>query len=89
MIGEVKINDYTYKLENEYDSGWVDNQMQLGVDCGNGNTVYADLSGGYFPNKESIIYVKGVKFDENNKKSDDYKNSFTIDWEDRFDEKNP
>ena len=87
LIGEAKVNDYTFKIDNEYDSGWTDNQFNIDIDCGNGNVVYAELSGGYFPNNsENLLYVKGVKTDENGKKTDDYTNSFTIDWDDRFDE---
>jgi len=87
LIGEAKINDYTFKIDNEYDSGWTDNQFNIGIDCGNGNVVYAELSGGYFPNNsKNLLYVKGVKTDESGKKTDDFTNSFTIDWDDRFDE---
>lgn len=89
LIGQVKINDYTFDLEHTYESGWTSNIMNLNVDCGNGNAVYAEMSGGYFPkkyNKTNQIYVHGVAKDENDKTIDDYDNSFTIDWEDRNDE---
>jgi len=73
LIGEAKVNDYTFKIDEESNSGWVYNVMNLGVDCGNGNVVYADMMGGY-------------KKTEDGKDKDDYENKFTIDWEDRLDE---
>ena len=39
LIGRVKVTDKTFNLGNSYDSGWTDNSMYVGVDCGNGNTV--------------------------------------------------
>lgn len=85
LIGESKINDYTFKIDEESNSGWVYNNMNLGVDCGNGNTVYCDMMGGYSSVNDSVIYVHGKK-DDNGKEVDDYENRFTIDWDDRFDQ---
>lgn len=85
FIGKAKVNDYTFDLDHTYDSGWTSNIMNIGIDCGNGNIVFAEMSSGYFPNKENKINVHGVKQDENNKTVDDYDNKFTIDWEDRND----
>ncbi|MDD3032627.1 MAG: hypothetical protein PHF88_01525 [Candidatus Pacebacteria bacterium] len=85
LIGEAKINDYTFKIDEESNSGWIYNNMNLGVDCGNGNTVYCDMMGGYSSVNDSVIYVHGKK-DDNGKEVDDYENRFTIDWDDRFDE---
>lgn len=84
LIGEAKINDYTFKIDESSNSGWNYNNMNLGVDCGNGNTVYCDMMGGYSSVNDSVIYVHGKK-DDNGKEVDDYENRFTIDWEDRFD----
>lgn len=85
LIGEAKVNDYTFSMDNTYESSdWTDNKLNLGVDCGNGNTVYAEMSGGYFPNKDSQIYVHGIKEDTNGK-TEDFENRFPVDWEDRFD----
>ena len=86
LIGEAKINDYTFKIDEESNSGWIYNNMNLGVDCGNGNVVYCDMMGGYSSVNDSVIYVHGKKEDDNGKESDDYENRFTIDWDDRFDE---
>ena len=85
LIGEAKVNDYTFSMDNTYESSsWTDNKLNLGVDCGNGNTVYAEMSGGYFPNVDSQIYVHGIKEDANGK-AEDFENRFSVDWEDRFD----
>ena len=86
LIGEAKINDYTFKIDEESASGWVYNNMNLGVDCGNGNTVYCDMMGGYSSVNDSVIYVHGKTENDNGKEVDDYENRFTVDWDDRFDE---
>lgn len=90
LIGKAKVNDYTFDIDHEYQpSNWTSNILNLGVDCGNGNVVYAEMSGGYFPpkcKKDNVIYVHGVK-EVDGKKQDDYEDRFTIDWNDRFDEK--
>jgi hypothetical protein len=86
LIGEAKINDYTFKIDEQSASGWVYNNMNLGVDCGNGNTVYCDMMGGYSSTSDSVIYVHGKIENDNGKEVDDYENRFTVDWEDRFDE---
>lgn len=85
LIGEAKINDYTFKIDEVSASGWNYSVMNLGVDCGNGNTVYVDMMGGHSTTSDSILYVHGVKENDNGKKTDDYENRFTIDWDDRFD----
>ena len=86
LIGEAKINDYTFKIDEQSASGWVYNSMNLGVDCGNGNTVYCDMMGGYSSVNDSVIYVHGKTENDNGKEVDDYENRFTVDWEDRFNE---
>ena len=84
LIGRVKVTDKTFNLDNNYDSGWTDNSMYVGVDCGNGNTVYAEMRSGFYsdPDKESIIraYSKDEKDDAGKSKS------VEIAWEDRLDE---
>lgn len=82
LIGRVKVTDKTFNLDNSYDSGWTDNSMYVGVDCGNGNTVYAEMRGGFFPDKDNVIraYSKDEKDDEGKSKS------VEIAWEDRLDE---
>lgn len=82
LIGRVKVTDKTFNLDNSYDSGWTDNSMYVGVDCGNGNTVYAEMRSGFFPDKDNVIraYSKDEKDDAGKSKS------VEIAWEDRFDE---
>lgn len=82
LIGRVKVTDKTFNLGNTYDSGWTDNSMYVGVDCGNGNTVYAEMRSGFFPDKDNVIraYSKDEKDDTGKSKS------VEIAWEDRLDE---
>lgn len=84
LIGRVKVTDKTFNLGNSYDSGWTDNSMYVGVDCGNGNTVYAEMRSGFYsdPDEESVIraYSKDEKDDAGKSKS------VEIAWEDRLDE---
>jgi len=85
LVGEVKLNDYTFKLDEKSEkSDWVYNALNLGVDCGEKHgTVYAELMGGYGSERtNNVVYVHGK--DENGR--DDFKNSYTIDWDDREDE---
>lgn len=82
LIGRVKVTDKTFNLDNSYDSGWTDNSMYVGVACGNGNTVYAEMRSGFFPDKDNVIraYSKDEKDDAGKSKS------VEIAWEDRLDE---
>ena len=82
LIGRAKVTDKTFNLDNSYDSGWTDNQMYLGVDCGNGNIVYAEMRSGFFPDKDNIIRA----YDKNEKDESGKSKSVEIAWEDRFDE---
>ena len=85
LVGEVKLNDYTFKIDEKSEkSDWVYNALNLGVDCGEKHGVcYAELMGGYGSERSNnVVYVHGKKEDG----SDDFQNSYTIDWEDRFDE---
>ena len=82
LIGRAKVTDKTFNLDNSYDSGWTDNQMYLGVDCGNGNIVYAEMRSGFFPDKDNVIRA----YDKNEKDESGKSKSVEIAWEDRFDE---
>ena len=82
LIGRAKVTDKTFNLDNSYDSGWTDNQMYLGVDCGNGNIVYAEMRSGFFPNKDNVIRA----YDKNEKDESGKSKSVEIAWEDRLDE---
>ena len=85
LIGEAKVNDYTYKLDEKSEkSDWVYNSLNLGVYCGETcGTVYAELMGGYGAERDNVVYVHG----KDSEGRDDFGDKFTIDWDDRFDEK--
>lgn len=87
LIGEAKITDFTFKLdESSNKSDWIYNVLNLGVDCGMGNVIYADMMGGYGAERDNVLYVHGKKENDNGKMVDDFDNRFTIAWEDRTDE---
>ncbi len=75
LVGKAKIGDFTFKIDEVSDSGWQYNSMNLGVDCGNGNVVYADMMGGFSTTRDNVLYVNS---------KEDFTNRYTIDWEDRF-----
>jgi len=82
LIGRTKITDKTFNLDNTYDSGWTDNSMYLGVDCGNGNVVYAEMRSGFFPDQDTVIRA----YDKTEKDDNGKSKSVEIAWEDRLDE---
>lgn len=82
LIGKAKVTDKTFDLNHAYDSGWTDNQMYLGVDCGNGNLVYCEMKGGFFPDDDNVL--RG--FSKDDKNEDGKSKMVEIAWEDRFDE---
>lgn len=85
LVGEVKLNDYTFKIDERSEkSDWVYNALNLGVDCGERHgVVYAELMGGYGSERSNnVVYVHGKDSDG----KDDFKNPYTIDWDDRFNE---
>ena len=85
IVGKAVINDYTFKLdEHSKNSDWIYNQLNLNVDCGeHSGKVSADMMGGYGSERNNnVIYVHG----KNEDNSDDFKNQYTIDFVDRFDE---
>lgn len=82
LIGKARLTDKTFNLDNTYGSGWTDNQMYLGVDCGNGNLVYAEMRGGFFPDDNNTL--RG--FSKSDKDDNGKRKMVEVDWEDRFDE---
>lgn len=83
LLGKAKIGQNTFSIDNESQSSdWIYSSMSLGVDTGNGNVVYANMMAGYGAERENVIYVHGKDSDG----KDDWKNTFTVDWEDRFDD---
>lgn len=86
LIGEAKVNDFTFKTdEASKNSDWVYNTMRLGVDCGTSGDIYAEMMGGYGADRNNVLYVHGKK-DKDGKMVDDWSNQYKIDWDDRFDE---
>lgn len=88
LVGEAGVSDFTFKTDVESqkaDSDWVYNQMSLGIDCGKHGVIYSSLMGGYGSERQNVVYVHGKK-DDSGRKVDDFKNRFTIDWDDRLDE---
>ena len=84
LVGEAKVNDFTFKMDQTSDkSDWVWNQINLKVNCGEKyGDVDCELMNGYGSERDCILYVHG----KNEDGTDDFKNSYTIAWEDRFDE---
>ena len=84
LIGEAKVGDYTFSIDQRSEkSDWIYNRMNLQVDCGSKyGKIDAQMMGGYGSERNNVIYVHGK--DENGR--DDFKNFYTIDWEDRFDD---
>ena len=84
LVGEVRLSDYVFKLEQHSEkSDWIYNSMNLGIYCGESyGTVYGECMSGYGGERQNVIFVHGK--DENGK--DDFKNTYQIDFEDRFDE---
>lgn len=82
LIGRAKITDKTFNIDNTYESGWTDSSMYIGIDCGNGNTVYAEMWGGFFPDGDNVIRAYSKDRDDDTGKSE----SAEIAWEDRLDE---
>lgn len=87
LVGKAIVNSYTFSMDKESKSGsdWVYNQMQLKVKTNEGD-IQAEMMGGYGSARKNQVYVHGTKVNDNGKTVDDFKNSFVIDWEDRFDE---
>lgn len=84
LVGKVaKFGKFAFQIdEKSKKSDWIYNSLNLGINCGEeSGVIYVKSMGGYAKERKSLIYVHGK--DENN--YDDYKNMFTIDWEDRND----
>lgn len=85
LVGKMVITPNTFKMESKSAAGYISNKMYVGVNCGKGNTVYAQMFGGYY-NGTSKLYLHGKQTDPNNPRhdTDDYSNQFEIGWDDRF-----
>lgn len=84
LVGNPCVTQYTFKIdERSQKSDWIYNGMNLDVDCGEKyGKVRCEMMGGYGADRDNVIFVHGKTEDG----SDDFENSYTIDWEDRFDE---
>lgn len=84
LIGRAKVTDKTFNLDNSYDSGWTDNSMYIGIDCGNGNTVFAEMRSGFFAGQEDSTVLRA--YGKNEKDDVGRSKQVEIAWEDRLDE---
>ena len=84
LVGTAKISDVSFKIDEQSEkSDWIYNSLNLGVNCGEKcGTVYCEMMGGYGKDKQNVIYVHG----KNDDGKDDFKNTFTIDFDDRLNE---
>lgn len=82
LIGRIRLTDKTFSIDNVYNSGWTDNSMYIGVDCGGGNLIYAEMKGGFFPDGDNIIRAYAKSDKDNDGKS----KQVEIAWEDRLNE---
>lgn len=84
LVGEAKINDFTFTLDQKSEkSDYIYSRLNLNVDCGERyGKISCELMGGYFSEKDGVIYVHG----KNEDGTDDFSNQYTIAFEDRFDE---
>ena len=81
VVGRAIVTDSTFSLDQKSNkSDWIYNRMNLGIDCGDDNgVVYVTSMGGYGADRANVIYVHG----KNDDGSDDFKNSYTVNFEDR------
>ncbi|XZH99881.1 hypothetical protein ACSXEK_15730 (plasmid) [Clostridium perfringens] len=87
LVGKAKVGDFTFKMDcQSANSDWIYNALNLGIECGQNGTIYAEAMGGYGSERENRVYAHGKKTDENGRETDDFTNKITIDWEDRQDE---
>lgn len=78
LVGKAKVSDYTYKLhELSTKTGYKYSRLNLGVETRAGNVVYCEAMGGFSTVKDNTIFVSS---------KEDIKNTYEIDWEDRFDD---
>lgn len=82
LVGKSKINDYSYAFDKKSKtSDWIYNSLNLGINCGNGNIVYASMMGGFNSESESFCYA--YKKDDLGKI--DYTNSIKVSFSERND----
>ena len=85
IVGKAIVNDFTFKIdEKSQKSDWIYNQLNLNIDCGERQgRISCELMGGYGSERNNnVCFVHG----KNEDGSDDFKNQYTIDFNDRFEE---
>lgn len=87
LVGRAKVNDYTFTLDKQSSkSDWVGNFLNIGIDCGGGNVVYAGMMAGYKSDTQIRVHGKKLKDGTDDKYVDDFKNAKYVDWDKRFDD---
>lgn len=80
LIGKARVNDNTFTIDKESDSGFKYNRLNLSVDCGDEHgIIFSSMMGGFSTKRDNVIYVHG----KNDDGRDDFKNKFSVNWEDR------
>lgn len=85
LIGEVKVNDYTFKIDEsgKNNQDFVYNNMGLNVFCGEEyGDIYCEMMGGYNCKNPNKIYAHG----RNEDGTDNFDDKIEVLWEDRNDE---
>lgn len=86
LVGTAKVNDYTFALDKESSSSsYIYSRMNLGIDCGNSNIVYAEMMGGFRPDGSSEVFAHGKSADG---KKEDFENRLVYSWDERLNESN-
>lgn len=92
LTGKLRTGPNTFSLDKKSENNFISNKAYLGVDCGNGNVVFAELWGGYKVDDDDNVltklYVHGAKVDPNNPRRsvDDFDNRFEVFWDERENE---
>lgn len=84
LMGNAVVNDYTFQFDEKgkSDSNYLYNRMSLNVACGEKNgSISCEMFGGYNSLNPRDLFVHGKKEDG----SDDFQNTFYIDWNNRND----
>lgn len=84
LMGNAVVNDYTFQIDEKgkLDSNYLYNRMSLNVACGKKNgSISCEMFGGYNSLNPRDLFVHGKKEDG----SDDFQNTFYIDWNNRND----
>jgi len=87
LYGVARVNEqYTYKIdEKSKNSDWIYNSMNIGIECGEYGTIYAEMMGGYGADRENFVYLHGKK-EEDGKMVDDFSDRIKLDWDQRLEE---